>query len=213
MKRLLPILFLLIVGCFPDSAEEVVNSLTSPKEMEMEEDLKRVRVKLSQEDSSFQQFYSRFVMSLLIGNRQEMHKFVSPENGVYMIESPGALPLISKTYQLAEFKLQNDSSVWMTNIDVHIMMEDLVFETLPKVICDEEIYDKQGCFAQEINPLLESQIWNYAGLNEKQIQAIEFLVKTVEITVVNTSNFIFYFSKIEGKWFLTFLDVRTPCAA
>ena len=89
--------------------------------------------------------------------------------------------------------------------------KELIFEELPEVVCEDEFYNKQGCFAEKVNPLLASQIWNYAGLNEKEIQAIEVLANTVEITVVNTSIYDFYFSKIEGNWYVTFIDLRIPC--
>ena len=128
-----------------------------------------------------------------------------------MIESSGAMPSIRKFYDIRKFNTSNEKK--SINELLYHEMEEPFFESLPKVICDVEVYDKQGCFAQEVNPLLESQIWNYAGLNEKEIQAIEFLAETVNITVINTSNFTFYFSKIEGEWYLTFLDLRVPCTA
>ena len=72
-------------------------------------------------------------------------------------------------------------------------------EELPKVICDKAIYDKQGCFYQEINPLIDSQIWNYAGMNEKEIQPLTSFASQIKITVINTYNYTFYFSFSENQ--------------
>jgi len=159
----------------------------------------------------FLSFYNKFTQSIIQTDLDAVNKYIHPD-GLYFIETDGAMPLIKKVFDAKAFSKTSKPTTFF-NLGFDGIEKQLVFDVLPKVICDTTIYDKQGCFAQEINPLLESRIWNYASLNEKQIQAIEFLAETVNITVVNTSNFTFYFSKIESKWYLTFLDIRVPCSA
>jgi len=123
---------------------------------------------------------------------------ISNNYGVYVITQPGAMPKVEHKYQL----------------DLKTFSSEIIFEELPKFSCDSHSFDKQGCFAQEINPLHESQLWNYTGLNEKEKQAIIAQSETIKYTIVDTQNKItYYFSKIEGQWFLTFVDLRTPCEA
>lgn len=161
-------------------------------------------------NETFLIFYKKLTTAVSTKNQEEFNSCINANFGLNIIESHGAMPEMSKIYAIEKFKSTSGNFFEVTFSKIEI---EPIFEFLPKVICDVEVYDKQGCFAQEVNPLIESQIWNYAGLNEKEIQAIAFLAETINITVINTSNFTFYFSKIEGKWYLTFLDLRVPCTA
>jgi hypothetical protein len=126
---------------------------------------------------------------------------VNENYGVYIISSNGAMPKIEKSYKLNAQILSKT------------IASKAIFEELPKVICEDFIYNKQGCFAQEINPLLESQLWNYSDLSEKEKQGLVAIAKTIRYTVIDTESYIYYFSIIEGKWVLTFVDIRVPCQA
>jgi len=155
--------------------------------------------------------YNNLVIAIGTHNDSLFNTIIHKDYSLCFIETTGALPSIRSFFQIQKFKtIRGNKSI---NQLLYHQMEEPIFEPLPKIICDEKIFDKQGCFAQEINPLLESQIWNHLGLENKEIRAIESLVKTVNFTVINTSNFIFYFSNIEEKWYLTFIDTRIPCSA
>ncbi len=222
MKNWAAIIIVLLISCSldkPKEESEIINRLGagSHEKTTVNDTLGQVGNTIQNEknikpDNVFLNCYSAIVDAIGTHNDSLFNSFIHKDFGLYIIESSGALPIISKMYDVKRFHLKSTNKNLFELVSIEIMKEP-IFETLPKVICDENIYDKQGCFAQEINPLLESQIWNYANLNEKEIEAIEFLAKTINITVVNTSNFTFYFSKIEGKWHLTFLDLRIPCSA
>jgi hypothetical protein len=158
----------------------------------------------------FSVFYKKFCESIKKKNYKALNDFIHPNYGLYVIQLSGAVPLILQVYNIEDFKPINQNKKFL-ELDFRAIEEKPLFESLPKVICDVTIYDKLGCFAEEVNPLLVSQIWNYASLNEKEIQAIESLVETVEITVVNTSNYTFHFSIINEKWCVTFIDMRIHC--
>jgi hypothetical protein len=128
-----------------------------------------------------------------------LSSLINENYGVYIISSNGAMPKIEKSYEL------NAAVLSKTIATV------AAFEDLPKVVCEEFIYNKQGCFAQETNPLLDSQIWNYTDLNEKEKQALVSIAETIKYTVIDTDSYIYYFSIVENKWVLTFVDVRIPC--
>ena len=169
------------------------------------------RLTTSSDREDFLSFYKKFIQSIIQTDLDAVNEYVHSD-GLYFIETNGALPSIQKVVDVKAFSKISKPTTFF-NLNFKEIEKQLVFASLPKIVCDEYLYDKQGCFVQEINPLLSSQIWNYASLNEKQIQAIEFLAETVNMTVINTSNFTYYFSKIEGKWYLTFLDLRVPCSA
>lgn len=124
---------------------------------------------------------------------------INENYGVYIISSNGAMPQIEKSYELNAALLSKT------------IANNVVFEELPKVVCNDFIYNKQGCFAQEINPILDSQIWNYSDLNEKEKQAFVAIAETIKYTVIDTESYTYYFSLVENKWTLTFVDIRVPC--
>lgn len=170
--------------------EAVRDDILVPKEEKIEaiEEQKK-----DSSETSFNQATARIAQ-----NVNDFSMIISDNYGVYVITQPGAMPKVEHKYQL----------------DLKTFSSEIVFEKLPQFSCDTHSFDKEGCYAQEINLLHESQLWNYAELNEKEKQAIIAQVETIKYTVVDTQNKItYYFSKIEEQWFLTFVDLRIPCAA
>ncbi len=162
------------------------------------------------EQDDFLVFYQKFTASIIETNLDAVNKCIHPD-GIYFIESNGALPKIQKVYDVKTFKTSKPTTFF--NLEFNDIEAQPLFEFLPKLVCDEEVYDKQGCYAEVINHLKESGIWNYSGLNEKEIQAIQAAANNINLTVRNTQNFTYYFSKTEHGWKLTFMDIRTPCEA
>jgi hypothetical protein len=85
---------------------------------------------------------------------------------------------------------------------------------LPKMNCEEfNGYDKQGCFTQEINKLAATKFWDFVETSVDVKSKCETAVNTIKWTVINTANYGYYFSQINSKWYITFIDMRQPCSA
>ncbi len=171
----------------------------------------KTNARLASPNSRFIKFYSQFIAAVKTKNAQKFNALINTNLGVYIIESSGAMPKMYKVYDITNYKSANNTPFLSLNFKG--IKQQPKKEALPKVICDRTAYDKQGCFYQKTNPLLKSRVWNYAGLNDKQIQAIEFFANTVKITVINTSNYTFYFSFSDNQWHIAFIDLRVPCSA
>lgn len=87
--------------------------------------------------------------------------------------------------------------------------------------CGEFVYDKEGIFySKELRYPLPSSIvafhtkYDAQTYDDTLLKKIEFL-ESNSIRVVDTSSdFIFYITKIEGKWYITLIDrVTTDCSA
>jgi hypothetical protein len=213
MRKVLGILLVIFVGCSSD-VPKTDNGITPSENIDtltgefVDEAQKRIA---TTNDNSFLSCYESLVTAIGTNNDSLFNYFINENHGMYVIESNGAMPSMFKIYEIKDIKKSYKKK--SINQLLYHQMERPIFDDLPKVICDTTIYDKQGCFASPVNPLDKSRIWNYANLNEKEIQSIEVLAQTIGMTVVNTLNFTFYFSKIEDKWYLTFLDLRSPCEA
>lgn len=163
------------------------------------------------ESDEFLSFYGKLTEAIAQKNLDAVNEHINPD-GLYFIETNGAMPLIQKIFDVKAYSKKSIRTTFF-NLGFTDIKDQPIFDTLPKVICAGEIYDKYGCYAETVNPLKESGVWNYSDLNEKEIQAIEYAVKAINITVRNTQNFTFYFSKTSNGYKLTLIDIRTPCEA
>lgn len=162
--------------------------------------------------TSFLQFYQQLVTAIETKNAAAFNQLFYKDYGLYIIESSGAMPEVNKVYEIENYT-SSASKQGFFNLPFDSLSLMPLKEKLPKVVCEKNSYNKQGCFQENINPLKDSEIWHYANLNEKEVQAIQFISETIKITVVNTHNYTFYFSQINGSWQLSFIDLRIPCVA
>lgn len=167
--------------------------------------------KLSSEDAEFLAFYQSFVSAVESKNAANVNAFIDEVFGVYFIESNGAMPNFKRVNDVAKFKSVRDELFFSMNFKD--LDQTPVFEELPKIICDATPYDKQGCFAQKINPFANDEFWYYTNLNEKEKQAISVFAEKIDFTIVNTSTGKFYFTKNSDAWKIGFIDLRIPCEA
>lgn len=167
--------------------------------------------KLSSEDAEFLAFYQSFVSAVESKNAANVNAFIDEVFGVYFIESNGAMPNFKRVNDVAKFKSVRDELFFSLNFKD--LNQTPFFEELPKIICDATPYDKQGCYAQKINPFANDEFWYYTDLNEKEKQAISVFAEKIDFTIVNTSTGKFYFTKNGDTWKIGFIDLRIPCEA
>ncbi|HTL82773.1 MAG TPA: hypothetical protein VL651_13765 [Bacteroidia bacterium] len=160
----------------------------------------------------FDWFYSAFSKALIDWNDTSLNICINPQSGLWVIDAPGAMPHFTKVMNDSLLKVLFRRSA--IPLDKDHMMVDPKPEALPKVDCSKKgFYDKLGCYTTETNTFKEEKIWNYASLTPKDEDAVIRSAGTITRTVVNTDIGKFYFSLIDGKWYLTFLDIRKPCTA
>ena len=142
--------------------------------------------------------FSDVLKTITIAN---INQFIHPEKGLWLIQSPGAMPNMTKT----------------TQVDKNFPVDFLALkeEELPKVNCDSKsFWTKDGCFAQEVNTFKDEKIWTYCGLKKEDEAKVGESAKAIQYTVINTSLYArYYFGQIDGKWYLLFADLRRPCEA
>ncbi|MBI3500872.1 MAG: hypothetical protein HY063_03675 [Bacteroidetes bacterium] len=142
-----------------------------------------------------------FISVLKTINISNINQFISPKEGVWLIQSSGAMPNMSNTSQVDK--------------NFPVDFSNCKEEELPKINCDAKTFwTKEGCYVQKINSFKDEKVWTYASLSKEDEAKVEEQAKTIQYTVINTSNNArYYFSFVDGKWYLSFVDLRKPCEA
>ncbi|MGL5890069.1 MAG: hypothetical protein ACRC3B_09300 [Bacteroidia bacterium] len=159
----------------------------------------------------FAAFYKAFDADIRnSGNLEQLKKYVNTEQGLWIVDANGAMP------GFTHYTLLN-TAVFSGSIKIVPIKNEpceLKIETLPLVDCDKPtLYSKDGCFAQKINTFAQHKIWLSAGLQTEERAAVEKLANAIDYTVIQTSGYRYYFSKIGNNWYISFIDLRRPCGA
>jgi len=129
--------------------------------------------------------------------------YIHNVHGFWYIKSDGAMPTMMRLRDMPMLTKQEN-----------LKFSKVKADELPKVDCNSKTFwTKTGCFAKEENTFMDEKIWTYCGLTKEEETSVESLAKTIKWTVINTREGRYYFSLIDGNWFLTFVDLRTPCSA
>lgn len=166
----------------------------------------------SSDPAQFEWIYSTFVASA-VTDAQRFNVFINKEHGLWIISSNGATPQMVNVKDIAGMKnSKGDSLVPMDRVKMVCTPKSSGW---PEKNCDMPSgWSMTGCYTTEQNKLRESKIWEYAGLNDSDNKKVTELAAGITRAVVNTEmNMTFYFTEIDGTWYLTFLDMRRPCEA
>ena len=166
------------------------------------------------EERPFTFYYQQLVVALASGDHAGFNGLIHPEFGCYLIEAPGAVPVITQITNVDK-ALRKGSERLIINFNDVFLTFPLTEDRLPTIDCDspEGFYSKEGTYVEDVNNLAEEKIWKYIGLDSAAQKPISELANTVEKTIVNTAGFTAYFSKIGAEWYITFFDIRVPCTA
>ncbi len=210
-NKIILVALLIFSACTNSSTNSVVNKDSmSPRDSlkrALQEDLPP-----SSDIKQFNWFYGAFAQAAVSGNDSLFNVVIHPKHGLWIIHSSGAMPQFTKVMRIQNYK--DEMGKGLLPFDRDAMMVAPKEEELPKIDCDSKnFYSKSGCFSQLLNAFAQDKIWKNAALSADKDKEIEELASTIMRTVVNTANYKYYFSLIDGSWYLTFIDVREPCSA
>jgi hypothetical protein len=204
--------FFFMISCHEDANQ---NQSTTKPTVDNKQDAKnalQANLPPPTDISQFNWIYSAFALAAADGNDSAFNVFINPKYGLWVIHSNGALPQFTHISKVAEYKnIKGKGLIPIVFWDIKRAPKE---ETLPVVDCSKQgFYSKQGCYSQEQNTFLEEKMWLNAGLNADQDKEVAQLATTITRTVLDTFTFKYYFSLIDGSWYLTFIDIRKPCEA
>lgn len=210
-KLLLPLILLAFAACSEKTNEPGAQNDT----LSAKDSLKKAISEDLPPPTDIHQFnwmYSAFIHKGIAADDTAFDRFVHPGHGLWIIHTEGAIPEFVHVNHIGDFK--NAAGKRILPLPQELMQAEPQEDALPLVNCDAvNGYDKTGCFTTQQNVFAEEKIWLHAGLDAQQDKEVSQLAQTISRTVVHTAGYRFYFSLIDGSWYLTFIDIRKPCAA
>lgn len=184
------------------------NNNSKSEEVKVNSEISEVNI-----SEDFREVYTDFFTAVKDANENRFNDYIHPQTGLFIIEQNGALPSVSHIFDISKFKRSYDNKHFFA-FNTDVIGVELIEQELPKINCEEyDGYDKQGCFTQEINRLAATKFWDFIDDNSEIKSKCEKAVNTIKWSVINTANYGYYFSQINGKWYITFIDMRQPCSA
>jgi hypothetical protein len=167
-------------------------------------------------DDGFLAAYQKFTDAVKHKSFAELKTLIEPSTGLFVIESPGALPVVYNLPDVEAFVSQNGKTLFDFFNDK--ISQVPVSEDMPVVDCKNSNgtpYSKAGCFMKDISSSNSSELAFLSSVegNGSDKQKAETAKKTLNMKVINSYNHVYYFTKSGEKWYLTFIDMRTPCEA
>lgn len=203
----------------PEKEEDEEIILPSGQEAEtsdnMTESDRQKEKRISEEVSSLLNTYNSVLIVYNIGELKALNEYIHPKTGFTVMENSGAF--INLT--------------WYNRIDSildHPMMKippkscQPKFESAPLYRCELESWSKTGCYLSKVDPLSKEFIKFLRPDHEEDPLVIDKVKKceTATIWMLTQSDNVPYYHKyriyfgfIDGKWYITAIDLSIPCSA
>jgi len=142
---------------------------------------------------------------------EQLSSFIDNQQGVILIYADGAMPQISKTKNIVEFKTPSGKSFFDI---VKFPTINLINDTFPKVNCDTPaFYDKEGAYYNTENRIAQQAVWSSTNLSSKEKNEMQQLAVGLTYNILITGNALYGITYTNGKLKIVFIDFRKPCNA
>ena len=152
-----------------------------------------------------------------------LNQLIDPEFGLWVLEQPGALPLVTRVAEVGAFQ-RATQNLPLFSLDKQLMTcpQLQMLKQLPAADCDLQTkqnagFARQGCFSGPATTFRALDIWPSATVKGGTAAQGRAAQGRAGRTVLQTrTGFRFHFAKsagVGGRWRLIFIDLRTPCSA
>ena len=225
MRYLIPLLLLLSVlssACTPDQ-QNANNTRTLSSGIDsleaVQEEPQRKENTPGSDTISFEVAFEHFFRALQAGDTVALNQFISPQQGFWLIEQPGAVPAYThfRSIQDVQRSYQNQPFTSIKNQIQECELQER--QEFPEFDCawmdrGRTGYAADGCFYKNTTDFKSSDMWQYASLEKQQEKHVQQMQQQVQKTVLHTrSSYRFHFAHDGERWRLFFADLRVPCSA
>ncbi|RAK63853.1 hypothetical protein [Hymenobacter edaphi] len=213
------LLALLLGACHArDQANRSPADLDAPGEVIKEKPLPAARA--MQADTTVAGAFLRWAEAVRRADTAAVNAFISPAHGLWVLEQPGALPLLTRVTDVRRLRRsQPQPSFFTLAAELMPCLRPTVVDTLPTATCDgppgnEAGFARTGCLLGPARAAALSSIWDHATLRGGSAAQGRAAIATGRYAVLQTdTGYRFYWARIAGQWWLVLLDLRVPCSA
>ncbi|WP_035564582.1 hypothetical protein [Hymenobacter sp. IS2118] len=152
-----------------------------------------------------------------------LNQLIDPEFGLWILEQPGAMPLVTRVAEVAVFR-RATQNLPLFSLDKQLMTcpQLRTVPQLPEPDCDLQTrqnagFAQSGCLSGPAITFRSLDFWPGAtvkGGTAAQGKAAQG--RTMRTVLQTRTGFRFHFAKsagVGGRWRLIFIDLREPCSA
>jgi len=173
------------------------------------------------QDAEFLSTAGDFIAAFNSNNTAELDKYVYKEYGFFVIHNPGAYVIANYYDSFSDIMSKGENDVLKLK-DAKFSCTDLRRGLEPTFSCDDEKWNKEGCFYGTQKNYMPSNVFRdmieYELVSGDEIDPLlrkaESSEKNYAYFIYNTNEFIgFYFGLKNGKYYLIAIDTVVPCSA
>lgn len=173
-----------------------------------------------QADTSAAGAFLRWTDALRAADTAAVNAFISPRHGLWVLEQPGALPLLTRVTDTRQLRRSHQSSsLFSLSSELMPCLRPEPVDTLPTATCDgapgnEAGFRRTGCLLGPARPAALKPFWDHATLRGGTAGQGRAALAGSRYAVLQTATgYRFFWAREAGQWRLVLLDLRVPCSA
>lgn len=178
-------------------------------------------IKTSNTDTipDFKTMAENFISSFNKKDSITLNNYIHPDYGIAVLDNPGAYHSITTYTTFSESGIHDGifNSQYLLNMNIYCKLE---FGKIPYFSCDDNGWDKEGCFYTDNAKLnlvkIHDALVEYFLMeeNSEYRSSLIYIENITKHGIYSTDSFIgFYFGYINNKWYLFCVDKVSPCSA
>lgn len=173
-------------------------------------------------DKDFQRVAKEFIAAFDKKDLAVIEKYINSRTGFFVLDNPGAFsfPEYFTSYNQIVM-LDSESGIGYLN-HMKTKCGDITKGSVPVYSCDDERWDKEGCFYGEANSpglsrlymsLLQFELIDQTSFDSR-IDLARNIDNQITHFIYSTDESVgFYFARINGEWKLLLIDKIVACSA
>jgi hypothetical protein len=181
-----------------------------------DENLQTSSVEMTLRAASLQDDFPVFFTNIAKQQLNEWESVLHPDYGIFIVYKPSTYAI---TQHFSDLKEANEELPSLSDYFAQIPASLQLRKTIPTFNC--ESFESEGCFYEDLKqPLVAQKVGETAHLLGRQTPTIELALaqsidqKMGKIVVLTDNYLSLGFAKIDGQWYLVFIDTaRYDCAS
>lgn len=183
------------------------------------DDSVKINIDIPDTIPDFKTMAENFINSFNKKDSVALNKYIHPDYGIAVLDNPGAFHSLTTFTTFSESGSQDAifNSQYLLDMKIECNLE---YGNIPKFSCDDNNWDKEGCFFTDNVKLnlvkIHDALIEYL-LIEENTDYRTSLIYIEDITkygIYSTDSFIgFYFGYVNNQWYIFCIDKVSPCSA